>query len=90
MAHALSTRRSAGSPLALSFGRLQPQASRCEKDSVPPKDRFLALAARLTDRRFEQMRLKAITWCNENPSRLSESNLVALAALRVSDSPTDL
>ena len=52
------------------------------EDSVPPKDRVLTLAARLTERRFSQERLGAIAWCEENQGRLSESNLAALERLR--------
>jgi hypothetical protein len=52
------------------------------EDSVPPKDRVLTLAARLTEHRFSQERFGATAWCEENQGRLSESNLAALERLR--------
>ena len=50
--------------------------------SVDPVDRYLSLAARLTERRFLEIKTSAIAWCSENMSRLNPSNAAALDVLR--------
>jgi hypothetical protein len=50
--------------------------------SCPPEHRYLMLAARLSSRRFDECRERAIEWCTENPTRLDASNLEALQLLR--------
>jgi hypothetical protein len=50
--------------------------------SCQPEHRYLMLAARLSSRRFDECRERAIEWCTENPTRLDASNLEALQLLR--------
>jgi hypothetical protein len=58
--------------------------------SVPPADRYLSLAEKLTERRFIQEKEAVIAWCSDNAARLDTSNVAALELLRTLELTSNL